>query len=167
MWLIGSKKGSSPRKKNSSFTLIEALIVIVIISILVGVSLPRFRGTFEGLRFQNFCQDLASRMRYLGERASVEQVFYRIVIDSENHLIEISFKANPLKGSFASCEGRLCRGIPIPGGVELETETSRILFLPDGSIVGDDITVRDARSSVTIEINNALGTVTLKENKKP
>lgn len=139
----------------------EALIVVTIIGALLAVSLPRFRGTFDNLRFQNFYQDLLSRMSYLKERASVEQHVYRLTFDVESHRVLVSSKADVAEETFGSVSGRFGKAMPIPDGVEIDTDSLEIFFFPDGSIAGNDIILRDSHNSVTLKINKSLGRFSL------
>lgn len=152
-------------KRNSltGFTLVEVLVVVVIVGVVLALGLPRFRGTFDNLRFENFCQDILSRMQYLTERASVERAVYRLTFDLAARRAEIAYKTNPEEDTFMQARGRLGKSIPIPAGVTIETNPLRIFFFPDGSIAGADIRVSDPLRSATIKINNSLGRLSLEE----
>jgi type II secretory pathway pseudopilin PulG len=149
------------RKKSlAGLSLLELLVVVVIIGSLVSLSLPRFRSTFNNLRFDSFCQDLANRMRYLRERASLEQEIYRMEVDHENKIIRIEVAEGGTQ-DFKAVRGLLGRSISIPQGYEVTIEEPQIIFFPDATIEGSDIQVRDSQNKGTIFIKQATGIVEL------
>ena len=150
-WLIGSKK---------AFTLIELLVVVAIIGSLVIFSLPRFKNTFNNLRFDNFCQNLISRMNYLQERAPVQQEAYCLSFDLESRFIVTKVKQST-QGDFVNMQGLLVKNIPIPEGIEVETEQADVFFYPDASIDGQEIKISDAQNQATISINKNIGRIKL------
>ena len=103
-WSIGNR--NIRFKKRHSFSLLELLIVVVIIGSLLAISLPRFRNTFNNLKFDNFCQNLISRMRYLQERASIEQSTYRLNFDLKDETVKITIKQEA-SGKFSNAKGLL------------------------------------------------------------
>lgn len=161
-WSTGSRQDARALR---SFTLLELLVVIIIISSLLAVSVPRFRGTFANVRFDNFCQDLLSRMRYLQERSRLEQQAYRIVFDSASQFIAVQVMPKS-KSDFSSVPGLLGKNIPIPQGMSVTTEKPTIIFNPDGTIMGKDIYIEDDYKKVFIRIINELGRLKLDDINK-
>ena len=147
----------------TGFTLIELLVVIVIIGTLFTFSLPRFRNTFNNLRFDNFCQNLISRIRYLQERASVEQRSYRLNFDLNSRIIRV--KVGEAE-EFIDVEGLLGKQIIIPEGVGIEVEEADMFFYPDGSIGGEDIEISDYQNQATISVRESIGRIELEQNEK-
>ena len=140
--------------------MVELLVVVVVISSLLALSIPRFRNTFNNLRFDNFCQDLAARMRYLNERASFEQNIYRMNFDFVQGKIEIAFKENFYE-EFKKGGRRLEKDMIIPDGVKIQIEKPSILFYPDGTIEGKNIYITGFNNKVNLIINNTIGRITL------
>lgn len=147
----------------TGFTLIELLVVIVIIGTLLTFSLPHFRNTFNNLKFDNFCQNLISRMRYLQERASVEQRSYRLNFDLNSRIIRVEVKEAE---EFIDVKGLLGKQIIIPEGVGIEVEETDIFFYPDGSIGGEDIEISDYQNQATISIRESIGRIELEQNEE-
>jgi prepilin-type N-terminal cleavage/methylation domain-containing protein len=149
----------------TGFSLIELLVVIAIIGSLVAISLPRFRGTFNNLKFDNFCQNLVSRMRYLQERASVEQGNYRLNFDLNNMAIKIEAKEEASSG-FIPVSGLLGRKINIPEGIEMGIGSLYIFFYPDGSIEGSDIEISGYQNQAIIDIKESIGRIELQKSNE-
>lgn len=116
--------------KSVGLTFIEILVAVVIISILIAISLPNFRKTFNNLELNNISLELQTFMNYLRERSIVETKLAYLNIDNEK------------KEYWAQIEGesKRLRTYHIPKDIKVETEQKQIIFYPDGSI--DKVTVR-------------------------
>jgi len=116
--------------KNKGFTLIELLFVITIFSILIGISFPRFRSTFNTLQLNTVSGQLQSFMNYLSGRAVIEGKVVYLNIDSNENKY------------WATMEGatKKLKTYSIPAGISLETEQKKAAFYPNGTI--DKLTIR-------------------------
>lgn len=120
----------------TGYTFIEVFIVIIIIGILVGISLPNLKRSFNELQINSFTRQLQGFMNYLHERSIVEGKIIYLDIDKENKEYWAKIK---------EAEGRL-KTYPIPQGIDIElnkkvdSENKEIIFYPDGTI--DKVTVR-------------------------
>ncbi|MDD5005122.1 MAG: prepilin-type N-terminal cleavage/methylation domain-containing protein [Candidatus Omnitrophica bacterium] len=161
MWSIGNK--ILPANRKNSFTLIELLVVVVIIGFFLTLSLPRFKQTFVNLQFDDFCLNLVSRIRYLQERALVEQKTYRLNFDLSNKVAEVRVKEEP-SSDFTDSKGILAKDIVIPRGIDVNTEEPSIIFYPDGSIAGKDIKISNSQNKATIYIKESIGRAELKND---
>jgi prepilin-type N-terminal cleavage/methylation domain-containing protein len=105
-------------------TFIELLFVIVIIGILVGISLPNFKKTFNSLELNTFARELQTFMNYLNQRAIVERKIIYLNIDGEKKEYWAQFK---------DAQERL-KSYPIPEELKIEAAQMQIIFYPDGTI---------------------------------
>jgi len=142
----------------AGFSLFELLVVVAIIGGLLALSLPRFRATSNNLRFDNFCQNLISRMRYLQERASVEQKSFKINFDLNNNIIDIEFREEDSE-DYIDLKGLLGKSITIPKGFQIVISESNIFFYPDGTINGEDIQISSNENSANIYIKQSIGRI--------
>ncbi|MFH0827377.1 MAG: prepilin-type N-terminal cleavage/methylation domain-containing protein [Candidatus Omnitrophota bacterium] len=118
------------------FTLIEFLLVIIITAVLITVSLPHFRNSFDDFRLNNFSGELQLFMTYLKDRSIVEGKVVVLTIDNENQKLWAQFKddESPL------------RNLSLPQGLFLNSTQKQVFFYPDGQI-----------DNVTLEVMNAGG----------
>ncbi|MFC1646229.1 hypothetical protein ACFL2Y_03520 [Candidatus Omnitrophota bacterium] len=175
-WLIGSRIKTLDRNQSfaplekvkkiklislTGLTLLELLVVVVIVGGLLAFTMPRARTTFDNLRFDNFCQNLVSRMMYLEERASVEQKSYLIDFKLDNAIITIGTEEEESQ-NYTAVKGKLGRKIVIPQGVKIEIIEPKILFSPDGTIDGENIVISSSQNKATIYIKESIGRIELK-----
>ncbi len=118
-----------------SFTLIEFLLVIILTGILITVSLPNLRNSFDDFRLNDFSGQLQLSMMYLKDRSIVEGKVVALTIDNENKKLTAQFKG----------ETRLLRTLTLPQGLFLNSAQQQIFFYPDGQIDSVTLTVANAR----------------------
>lgn len=68
-----------------AFTLVEMLLVLTLMALVTVVGLPNFRQLFERSEMQQVSSTLTATMRYAQERAVIERVPRRIVINVEKN----------------------------------------------------------------------------------
>ena len=117
------------RKTHSAITFIELLLVIVIIGILIGISTPSFRKTFNHLRLNSFSRELQTFMNYLRQRSIVEGKLIYLNIDNDTR--EYWAKVKDVKNRL--------RTYKIAAEIRIEAEQKQIIFYPDGNI--DKVTI--------------------------
>ncbi|MDD4893830.1 MAG: prepilin-type N-terminal cleavage/methylation domain-containing protein [Candidatus Omnitrophica bacterium] len=119
--------------RNNAFTLIELLIIVIISSILIGMSVPRFRSTFDKFELGNSIKDIFYLSRYL-QGASISQGrIYCLNIDKKKGEIRAAVKE---EDEFKDVKGRLGNKYNVPLGVIITTEPiekNEVYFYPDGN----------------------------------
>lgn len=143
------KKGPAPleaagrplsnRMPLTGFTLIELLVVVLIISITLGLSMPLFRKTFYGIQLSLCAEDMVSYMRYVRERAVVENTLMRFTLDTKGKEYWLSRKDSE-SGEFIRVKGKYGSYV-FSDDVEIEGQDSIIDFYPDGTVSGAEITM--------------------------
>ena len=112
--------------KLRSFTLIEFLLVIIITAILITVSLPHLKHTFDDFLLNNFSNELQLFFTYLKDRSIVEGRIIVLQIDNENQRLLSHFKDEP----------KVLRVLALPKGISLQSSKKEVFFYPDGQIDG-------------------------------
>jgi prepilin-type N-terminal cleavage/methylation domain-containing protein len=81
--ILTSRTGNDAFKRGelTAFTLIELLVVLSILSILMFIITPRFAAIINPERAKNFVLTLQNSLRYLNEKAILEQQVYLFNFD--------------------------------------------------------------------------------------
>ena len=121
------------KKRQSSFTLIELILVILLISILIGLSTPLFKRTFSGLQLKNTTFNITKIINYAQEIAIVERVNYKVNFDFE----EGNFWITKLDESgdipvYKRIGGRHGRIFLLPRELIIAGKKEEIILYPDG-----------------------------------
>ena len=99
--------------KKDSFTIIEILSVVIIVSLLLIASLPQFRGSYRSLKFKSATNDIISLIRLAQSKALTErEKDFKIAVSPDENKMELL--------SFDSVEKtlRLPRGITIDSNIK-------------------------------------------------
>lgn len=111
------------------FTLLELILVIVIISIVVGLSLPRFKNQLDKFHIENF----ARRLYLFLDHAKTYSVFYskNTKVDMEPDRKEINIKKKEGQ-DYEVIETRYSR-LTLPHNISIKTDDMPVVFYPDGT----------------------------------
>ena len=130
------------RSENRGFTLIEVILVLVVIVIVSGVSLPYFAGTFRGTKLRSASRTIDRITRYAHAMAILREETLTVVLNHET--MEI-FMGGPVQAATGTADGELDQEVLkrlgyVEGGSEqenagIEKEIRRVL--------PDHLTVRD------------------------
>jgi prepilin-type N-terminal cleavage/methylation domain-containing protein len=130
------------RSGNHGFTLIELILVLVVIVIVSGISLPYFAGTFRGTKLKTAARTVDRIARYAHAMAILREETMTVVLNHET--MEI-FTGGPAEAAGEAADGELDQDVLqrlgyVDGGGEdenagIEREIHR--FLPDHLSVFD------------------------------
>jgi len=149
--------------KKSSFTFIELLIVIAIIGILVGVSVPRLRKTADNFRLDNFVKDTYYLCRYLQASSISEGRIYCLNVNPSEKWLKVSYKDTD--GIFKQAAGKLTKPRKVPEGILIVSlqDVTEIYFYPDGSISEITFTFENSYNhKASLTTNGITGAVKIK-----
>jgi prepilin-type N-terminal cleavage/methylation domain-containing protein len=113
------------------FTLIESLLVVTILAIIIGLSLPLLKNNFSNIQLSDSCQNIVSLSLYAHQKAIVERMIYRLNLDSGEEKYWLTFKDNK-SPTFIRPQDRLGKIYYLAEGINLESEKEFINFYPDG-----------------------------------
>ncbi|NUM56533.1 MAG: type II secretion system protein [Candidatus Hydrogenedentes bacterium] len=72
-----------PLNEKNGFTLLEAVVVLMIAMIMTAAVLPMYQGSLTWARRDKVTRDLVARMKYAQERAIADVTEYRFYLDHE------------------------------------------------------------------------------------
>jgi general secretion pathway protein H len=135
------------------FTLMELMVVMIILSITMGLVIPRIGAGWRNIEDRDFLQEFVTTLK----RA-------RLIAMNSGGIV-----AFRIRGTERLYDLQLPPTKPIPANVDIyadnlptdpETQDHMILFYPDGSLVGNDVEiVFDHQRSFLISIHPLFGSV--------
>lgn len=143
------------RDRQSGFTLIEIIVVLMILAIVAGLAGARMTARSDGSALQTTAYDIATRIRAARTRAIREGADQIVVIDLANR------RVNDGGGAALS----------IPASIGILSDTSKseqrsgsaagIRFHPNGSSTGGMIRLESGRQAYEIRVNWFTGRVSV------
>lgn len=127
-------------RRPAAFTVIELILVVLILSILSGLTLPHFSRTRENFALKQQTQDLAHVMRYAQSRAVTKGKEMRLAFSPDFSSYQLTEEVEGMEGaqeaerSFEAIAGRWGRVFPLPASIKIESEEMDIRFYADGSM---------------------------------
>ncbi len=165
------------RNKPFGFTLIELSLVVLIVSIIAVVATPKFRATYETIKFRSSVYNLVKLMNYARERAIIEKKPFRIHFFKET--MEFCLETIPKQDKedkkdrdkeFKAIAGSLGKRITFPRGVEFDIDEPRedfVTFYPDGQADECVIYIKGTKDMVyTVTTKKMVGLIRLFREKK-
>lgn len=161
------------------FTLLEILIVLVIVTMIIGIAIPNFRGAFEQTKLESASRNLATTFGTAQHLSVIHRLMFQVKFDLNNQEYQIIPESGFLKENedlpnFAR-RHKLPDGVKF-GSVTISTpaspETSGNLeylaFYPNGSSDGATVTISDESGAiVTLQVMKATGIVKISKGAPP
>ncbi|MCK5580304.1 MAG: hypothetical protein KAJ18_03435 [Candidatus Omnitrophica bacterium] len=133
----GKNQKQKERESSGGFTFVEILLVVVLLGVVAGLSIPHFSQSYKTLQVQNIANNIVYLMRYAQSRAIIKNTTVRLVFDGpfERYWLEQAQEIGQGDEiSFARIEGRWGRRFSVSQEVEVSMQDSFIKFYPDGKI---------------------------------
>jgi len=160
---------------HGGFTLLELIVVLIIISLMSAVVVPRLVGPMSNLDLKTASKNISSSLRYVRSHAASEKTTYVALFDFDKNRLVITHPTIPplVKGDFNINDREAHERMPIeppndekdqpgefktynlPDGIKLAKGISkegnfnsgffRILFFPSGGSSGGEITIANER----------------------
>ena len=160
----------SPRRNNSSFTLLEILLVVVILSVVAGLSLPNFKNTYKKFLLKKNVDDLVYAMRFAQARAVMKNAVIQLRFDEALKKYKLSQREETgdasREASFTELKGKMGQEFFLEKGINVELEGASVDFYPDASIEKKDIKLCDERGCYLISTALQRGFVSVSEEEK-
>ncbi len=162
--------------ENKGFTLFELLVVMVIISLMSAVVIPRLAGSLNKMNSETAAKKILASLRYARSQAVSERVTYLSVFDFyRNQVVIRKWEAGSGKleeEAENSVSGKI---YDLPEGVRLkkampgdiDSGLFQIAFYPGGNSSGGEIIVADGQErQYKIKIDFITGTVQLTDGEE-
>jgi len=149
-------------QRRYAFTFLEILIVIIILGVIMGFSIPRFQGTFNNLQLKMAAHDLSQFFRYAQGEAIRDERMHKIVID--NHSYWLMAEKEDEDNEFERISGRWGKANVINHNIEVVAQDKEIFFYPEGMIDRVEISLKRGEESYTLSTKERQGYVEVLEN---
>lgn len=133
------------------FTLLEIFLVILILSVLTGISIPRFSDSCRNLILKENVQIFLSQIRYARKLALIKGTPYYVLLSPESLEIRVGDSVNLAKDKSLFLEK-----YKLSTGLSLESDPLFITFYPQGN-----------SDPFVFKIKNEKNVITLTGNGKP
>lgn len=143
-------------KRNNGFTLLELIIVIFLMTLILGLSLPFFAHSLPSNRFNTTVRDIVATIRHarvMSQSNNAEQAIF-IDLDSKYYGIEG-------QGSKAISSDINIKVID-PFSGEIYSGKCWITFRPTGSIDGGTIVLWTEKKTANISLDPIVGAVVVR-----
>lgn len=105
----------------------------MIIVILIGISTPMFRKTYNDMQLNETSYNIVKFMNYGRAMAVTERINTRLNFDFEIGKYWLTVNINPqTTDRFEHIKGRLGRFYSVPSGIEIKGEDEAVDFYPNG-----------------------------------
>jgi len=124
-------------KNKLAFTLIELLIVLVILSVIAGLSIPNFSKNFGHFELKKTAEDIVYLVRWAQLRAVNDKVNYQLVFfnDPQSYRILRAETSNRVNTSdFIPLASHMGRIFKIPDSVKVKNDVKSLMIHPDGTL---------------------------------
>jgi len=147
--------------------------VSVIILALLSLSMPLFRGTFNDLELKEAVSNISKLITFAQEKAIIDRRIYKISFDytaGRYQLLRIEGEGQNIE--FMSPKDRFGRVFYISRGIEVEGDSSQILFYPDGHCDNGDsknvtLTLKNRNNKIIrLATTGILGNVNIYEDER-
>ena len=156
--------------KKFGFTLIEVLLVLVILGVIAGLSIPNLSQTYSTILLNQTASDIAYLMRYAQSRAVLGRQALRLVLDPQTKQYSLkqedsTITENEPSFRFRPILGRLGRTFTIPPEIQVTTENPTVDFQPDGNIQKISWSLCRKKKCLTISTKEQIGYVQIFEEE--
>jgi general secretion pathway protein H len=160
----------------SGFTLFELLVVILIISLISALVMPRMAASLPGVQLKSTTRAVAASLRYARSRAVYESTPYIAIFDKTQNFLAVEPIATPLFAAESNAIRKILnmseleKVYQFPAGIEFDVlndnaadedpDVFAIFFFPRGDSTGAKIVLQNLRRKrYTITVDMITGSV--------
>jgi len=148
---------SKRRRPAAGFTLVELTLVVLLIAVLTGLSVPLLKGASADLALKDTSFNITQMIGYAQEMTLLDKESYALNLDPEKATFWLT-------RSGAAIKGRAGKVFRLPRGIKMESEKTAVFFYPDGR--ADDAEIKLTGKSAAgkvIRVNGLLNEVEVKD----
>ena len=156
--------------RESGFTLIELTVVVIIISVLAGMIVPRLAGSIGSTALRESARRLLIAAQYARDFAVTRRRACRLVIDPERRCYVLECEADPdsRPGEFTALGGGPVKADVLGRGVRFgrlrveslgprQAEDGCVCFEPDGRADAAVVEITDGRRVYSLTVSGCTG----------
>lgn len=144
-----------------AITLVELLVVLAIVGLIIGMSVPAFSSYSQKLRLNTTARQAVGLLALARSMAISSHAEHAVEVDADAGEIRV---VNQASGEALEKVVRLPKAVTVTLAIGGETAAeSRIVFRPNGGLGGRSVsmTLADARDERTITVTGTTGAVSL------
>lgn len=140
----------------NALTLLELLLIVVIISVLLGLSVPYLNKSIKNSKFKSFADKTYLFLDYAKNRAIIRAIILQMRFDQEKKQIVLEERETKQK---------IFRSVKIPDGINMQLSNEKINFYPDGTLQKFEVVIYNDKRKITISSLGFDGKIILNEAK--
>lgn len=152
-------------RRIAAFTLLELLVVLLIVSLMSAMVLPRLAGSLDRLNSESVAKKIAAALRYARSQAVSERRTFSARFDFEKREMGIRNLKSGNGNSKSEPTYRLPKGVQFAEAApeeRMEAGVFEIVFYPGGNSSGGEVTVLDEKKrQYEISVDFITGSVRL------
>jgi Tfp pilus assembly protein FimT len=133
----------SLRHRNSAFSLVELLLVVALMVVVAGLSLPQLPKHFSAFELDQTTRHLSYLMRYAQSLAVVHQKEYQLCFSTDRLSYWLEEEVENQDKSFQEIVGAQGKIFSAPKDIVVGAQQPLLHFYPDGTIDRARITLRN------------------------
>lgn len=153
-------RGTAKDLRETGFTLIEMLIVLVIASIVMATLVPSFGPAIARAQLYSATRDVASALRHTRGQAMIKGQDALFELNTQQHTYRVAGRPRVYK-----LPPEIELGLFTTTTETLDEGTGRIRFFPDGSATGGRVTLVAVKQTRVVDVNWLTGEVRIGEDE--
>jgi Tfp pilus assembly protein FimT len=138
-------------RRSAGYTMMEACLVVAIVMVLLGMSIPKFVQAISGYKLRAAAESVAWAMQSTRYQALQKGYTYELTVNSTNNTYQVLSK--PIGATGFTNVGN---SVPLTSAAVVVSATTTLTFSPNGSI-----TVVAGSQTITLTYSGQTETVTV------